>query len=186
MDIELIVAFAVLGFLVLSFFGSALRHTGARNAMIWALIFVGVTYVGSEWENVARSFVPQQATLVDGRIEVPKGRDNHFALTLVINNVPVDFLVDTGASQMVLTLEDARRVGLDPNNLAFIHTAFTANGEVATAPVRLDTVSLENIHDTRIWASVNSGEMERSLLGMSYLSQFESIEIRRDRLILSR
>lgn len=186
MDIGLIIALAILALLTLSFLGSALRHSGARNAMIWALIFVGVTVVASEWDTVSRAFVPQQATLVDGRIEVPKGRDNHFHLTLHINDVPVEFLVDTGASQMVLTLDDAQRVGFNPEELAFIQTAFTANGEVATAPVRLDTVRLENISDTRVRASVNSGDMDKSLLGMSYLSQFDSIEIRRDRLILSR
>ncbi len=186
MDIGLIIALAILALLTLSFFGSALRHDGARNAMIWGLIFVGVTVVASEWDNVSRAFVPQQTTLVDGRIEVPKSRDNHFHLTLTINNTPVDFLVDTGASQMVLTLEDATRVGLNPDDLAFIQTAYTANGAVATAPVRLDTVSLGPIEDTRVRASVNSGSMEKSLLGMSYLSRFESIEIRQDRLILSR
>ncbi len=186
MDIGLIIAIAVMGLLTLSFIGSALRHSGLRNALIWGLIFVGVTVVASEWDTVSRAFIPKQTTLVDGRVEVPKGRDNHFHLTLEINNVPVDFLVDTGASQMVLTLEDAARIGLDVDTLAFIQTAFTANGEVATAPVRLDTVTLGEIQDTGLRASVNSGEMETSLLGMSYLSQFESIEIRRDRLILSR
>jgi aspartyl protease family protein len=87
---------------------------------------------------------------------------------------------------VVLTQEDAARVGLDPDNLPYIGTAFTANGEVATAPVRLDTVDLGEMRDTRVRASVNSGEMESSLLGMSYLSRFSSIEIRRDLLILSR
>ena len=104
----------------------------------------------------------------------------------MINNVPVDFLVDTGASQVVLTIDDAARVGLDPDSLAYIGTAFTANGEVATAPVRLDRVELGDMVDTRVRASVNSGQMESSLLGMSYLSRFESIEIRRDVLILNR
>ena len=186
MDIGLIVALAVLALLALSFFGSALRHKGARDAMIWSLIFVGVTVVASEWDTVSRAFVPRQTTLVDGRIEVPKARDNHFHLTLQINGIPVDFLVDTGATQMVLTLDDARRIGLDPDNLAFIQTAYTANGPVATAAVTLDEVVLGEIHDTRLRASVNSGEMDKSLLGMSYLGQFESIEIRRDRLILNR
>lgn len=186
METGLLVALALLALLALSLFGSLLRHETARNALIWGLIFIGVTVVASQWDSVSRAFVPQQTTLVDGRIEVPKGRDNHFHLTLDINGVPVDFLVDTGASQMVLTLEDAARVGLNPDELAFIHTAFTANGEVATAPVRLDTVELDQIRDTRVRASVNSGEMDKSLLGMSYLSRFDSIEIRQDRLILSR
>lgn len=178
-----------LGFLILlgfSFLGSILNHGGLRNALIWGLILLGFIGVANNWDTISRDFGPTQAAFIDGRIEVGKGPDNHFRLTLRINNVPIEFLVDTGASQVVLTQADAARAGLDPDNLAYIGTAFTANGEVATAPVRLDRVELGDIVDTRVRASVNSGEMETSLLGMSYLSRFESIEIRQNLLILNR
>ena len=98
----------------------------------------------------------------------------------------MDFLVDTGASQVVLNQEDAARIGLNPDTLNYSGIAQTANGEVATAPVRLDRVELGEIKDIRVIASVNSGQMESSLLGMSYLSRFKSIEIHRDILILNR
>jgi len=166
MDTGQIIALGFLALLVISFVSSLLAHGGLRNAAIWALIVLGF--------------------ITDTQIEVPKGADNHFRLTLIINGVPIEFLVDTGASQVVLTQADAARVGLNPDDLPYIGTAFTANGEVATAPVRLDTVELGNLRDTRVRASVNSGDMDTSLLGMSYLSRFESIEIRRDTLILSR
>lgn len=178
-----------LGFLILlgfSLLASILHNSALRNALIWGLIFVGIWGVTSNWDDISRDFSQQQATFTDTTIEVPKGRDNHFRLTLRINNVPVDFLVDTGASQVVLNQNDAARVGLDPDRLAYIGTAYTANGEVATAPVRLDKVQLGEMTDTRVRASVNSGQMESSLLGMSYLGRFESIEIRRDVLILNR
>ncbi|MCF2872647.1 TIGR02281 family clan AA aspartic protease [Octadecabacter sp. G9-8] len=178
-----------LGFLILlgfSLLGSILHNGALRNALIWGLIFIGMFGVANNWDDISRDFTQQQTTFTDATIEVPKGRDNHFRMTLRINNVPVDFLVDTGASQVVLTQDDAARIGLDPDRLAYIGTAFTANGEVATAPVRLDKVQLGDITDTRIRASVNSGQMESSLLGMSYLSRFESIEIRQDLLILNR
>ncbi|MEM6388759.1 MAG: TIGR02281 family clan AA aspartic protease, partial [Pseudomonadota bacterium] len=108
----------------------------------------------------------------------------HFHATLEINGVPVRMVVDTGASELVLTQEDARRVGLEPENLAFTGRAFTANGPVETAPVRLDTVVLGGLETRGVRAVVNGGEMFDSLLGMSYLSQFESIEIRGRELIL--
>lgn len=186
MELGQMVGIALLVILALSLLGSALRSNGFRNALIWALIFLGVTGVVSNWDAISRDFVPQQATMTDTRIEVVKGRDNHFRLTLEINGVDVDFLVDTGASQVVLTQADAARIGFDPDALPYIQTAFTANGEVATSPVRLDTVRLGDITDTRVRASVNSGEMSSSLLGMSYLGRFDSIEIRQDRLILNR
>ncbi len=186
MDTEQIIALGLLVVIGLSLLGSILSHGGLRNALIWVLIFGSLTALSSQWDQIAGQFVPRQATFTEGRVEVPKGPDNHFHLTLRINNVPVDFLVDTGATQVVLTREDAARVGLNPDTLAFIGTAFTANGEVATAPVRLDRVELGDIVDTRVRASVNSGEMDGSLLGMSYLSRFDSIEITRDTLILTR
>lgn len=186
MDTSQIIALGFLALLGVSFLGSLLAHGGLRNAAIWALILFGFIGVANNWDDISRDFAPQQATFTDTQIEVAKGPDNHFRLTLRINGVPIDFLVDTGASQVVLTQADAARVGLDPDNLPYIGTAFTANGEVATAPVRLDTVELGDIRDTRIRASVNSGDMDMSLLGMSYLSRFESIEIRRDTLFLNR
>ncbi|MEL6959254.1 MAG: TIGR02281 family clan AA aspartic protease [Pseudomonadota bacterium] len=157
-----------------------------RNALMWGVIFGGILLLSSERDSLQSSFLVPQASYDVETVEVFKARDNHFHLTLEINNVPVDFLVDTGASDMVLTQADAARIGLDPDNLAYIYTAYTANGEVAIAPVRLDTVDLGDIRDTNVRASVNGGQMEGSLLGMSYLSRFESIEIRQDRLILTR
>ncbi|MEN8918645.1 MAG: TIGR02281 family clan AA aspartic protease [Octadecabacter sp.] len=187
LDAGQLIALAFLIILGLSLLGSILNNsTQLRNALIWIAIFGGMFMFSSQLDTASSTFVQRDPTFIGSRIEVPKGRDNHFRLTLRINGVPVDFLIDTGASQVVLTQEDAARVGLDPDTLAFIGTAFTANGEVATAPVRLDTVDLGDMRDTRVRASVNSGDMEGSLLGMSYLSRFESIEIRRDVLILNR
>lgn len=186
MPLGQLIGIGLLVLLALSLLGSALSHNGLRNAMIWGLIFLGVTGVVSNWDAISRDFAPQQTTFTDTRVQVPIGADNHFRLTLQINGVDVDFLVDTGASQVVLTKADAARIGLDPDTLPYTGTAMTANGEVATAPVRLDTVQLGDITDTWVRASVNSGEMDLSLLGMSYLNRFESIEIRPDRLILNR
>lgn len=169
--------------MVLSIFRSS---TQLRNALLWVVIFLGFIGISRNWDTIQASFIQPGATISEGRIEVPIGPDNHFYLTLMINSVPVDFLIDTGASQVVLTQEDAARIGLDIDSLNFIGVALTANGEVATAPVRLDTVDLGGMRDRRVRASVNSGDMDNSLLGMSYLNRFESIEFRRDVLILNR
>jgi aspartyl protease family protein len=107
-------------------------------------------------------------------------------MTLDINDVPVKFVVDTGASDMVLTLKDAERVGLNRADLQFFGRAMTANGEVRIAPVRLDKVSVGGLSDMRVSASVNEGEMTQSLLGMSYLQRWDRIEIVGDELILTR
>jgi aspartyl protease family protein len=64
--------------------------------------------------------------------------------------------------------------------------AQTANGTVRMAPVRLDTVTVGDVSARNIQAVVNGGELRQSLLGMRYLNLFSSIEIKQDRMILTR
>ena len=76
--------------------------------------------------------------------------------------------------------------GIDIDRLIYSGRATTANGEVRTASVRLDEVALAGAVDRDLRAVVNGGEMRESLLGMSYLSRFERIEIAEGRLVLER
>ena len=119
-------------------------------------------------------------------IEVPRAPDGHYYLIMEINEVPVRFVVDTGASDMVLAEQDAIRAGVDMDRLIFSGRALTANGMVETAPVRLDQVALEGVVDTGVRAVVNAGQMEESLLGMAYLDRFDRIAIADGQLVLTR
>ena len=157
-----------------------------QQGAIWALIFVGVIGAYGLWEDIQRDVTTRQAIISETQIEVPRSADGHYYLTLDVNDVPLRFVVDTGASQVVLSQADARRIGLDPETLGFFREASTANGMVRTAPVVLDRVSLGQITDSQLPAVVNGGDMEDSLLGMTYLGRFARIEIAGDRLVLSR
>ncbi len=185
-------SFIFLALLGVAILGSYIAHSRLKGsqmlqqAMIWVLIFVGAIAAAGLWQDMKGDLTLTQATISDNMIEVPRGRDGHFHLDLQINGVTVPFLVDTGATQVVLTRADAARVGLDPAELNFIGTAFTANGEVRIAPVVLERVALGPIEDRNLRATVNSGQMEQSLLGMAYLNRFERIEIQNDRLLLTR
>ena len=157
-----------------------------QQGAIWALIFVGVIGAYGLWEDIQRDVTTRQAIISETQIEVPRSADGHYYLTLDVNDVPLRFVVDTGASQVVLSQTDARRIGLDPETLGFFREASTANGMVRTAPVVLDRVSLGQITDSQLPAVVNGGDMADSLLGMTYLGRFARIEIAGDRLVLSR
>jgi len=98
----------------------------------------------------------------------------------------VEFVVDTGATDVVLTREDAQRAGIDLASLAYTGRAMTANGMVRTASARVDEISLGDTRDTGLRVSINEGEMPQSLLGMTYLRRFSRIEIANDTLILTR
>lgn len=159
----------------------------AQQLMIWALIFLGVIAAYGLWDDIRTTVVPQQAVLSDdGQIRVPRARDGHYYLTLQVNDQPVEFLVDTGASDMVLNADTAERLGIDPSALSYFGRAMTANGEVRTARVTLDTVALGPITDRDVSAWVNEGALAQSLLGMGYLQRFSGFEIRNNELILTR
>ena len=158
----------------------------AQQAAVWGLIFVGIAAGYGLWSDI-RAQAPRQTVFADsGAVEVPRAPDGHYYLTLDIAGTLVRFLVDTGASEVVLTAQDARRVGIDPDSLNYLGQATTANGIVRTARVRLEDVRLGETVEPRLAASVTEGEMETSLLGMTYLGRFSRIEIAGDRLILTR
>ena len=158
-----------------------------QQVAAWGLIFLGVIAVIGIWDDISRTVRPTQAVIAEtGRIEVPRAPDGHYYMTLGINGAPVTFMVDTGASEMVLSAADALRAGIDLDGLAFTGRAMTANGVVRTAPVRLDTVELGPHLDRDLRAWVNSGDMEQSLLGMTYLQRWRHIEIADGALVLTR
>jgi aspartyl protease family protein len=158
-----------------------------QQALAWALIFAGALAVVALWDDIRGALMPQQSVFADkGRIELPRAADGHYYLTAEVNGAPVRFTVDTGATEIVLSQKDAAAAGIDTGALAYVGRAFTANGEVRTAPVRLDSLAIGAIRDTRLRAFVNEGEMDGSLLGMSYLQRYSKIEITGGALTLTR
>lgn len=156
-----------------------------RTAAAWCLIFIGVMAGYGLWNDLRTEIAPQQMVSDAGMIEVPRAADGHYYLTLDINGTPVQFLADTGATNMVLSARDARRVGIDLDDLVYLGTAQTANGTVRTARVELPSVMLGPYADRDFSAWVNQGEMSDSLLGMEYLSLYR-VEIAGNRMILRR
>ncbi|NNE86999.1 MAG: TIGR02281 family clan AA aspartic protease [Silicimonas sp.] len=156
-----------------------------KMSISWGLIFLGTIAAIGLWDDTSRTFSPRQSMLEGGaRIEVPRDPSGHFNLVVEVNGVPVDFLVDTGATDVVLTMEDAARVGLNPQELAFIGSARTANGTVRTASARVDNLRLGKLSFDNARVSINGGEMDQSLLGMSFLGRVGRLEIANNMLIL--
>ena len=115
---------------------------------------------------------------------IERSPDGHFYVDAQVNHASIRFLVDTGASMVVLTGEDARRAGVFVNPGDFTGMAQTANGEVKLAPVTLGRVRIGTLEARNVEAAVNGGPMNVSLLGQSYLKQLRSFSVEGDRLIL--
>ncbi len=119
------------------------------------------------------------------QIIIKMSQGNHFFANIAINGVNVRFMIDTGASDLVLSPRDARRVGIDLSDLHFNKMYQTANGKVYGASVILDYLEFGSFSMKNVKASVNSADMGTSLLGMSFLRNFQSYEFSRDQLILT-
>lgn len=189
-DTANLVYLIVLGCAIMIWFFAANRESlgkTVQQAAVWGLIFIGVIAAIGLWDDISATVSPRQSINAEqGRIELPRSPDGHYYLAAEVNGAPVRFVVDTGASDIVLSREDAIAAGLHPDGLNFTGQASTANGVVRTAPVRLDSIAAGGISDRDVRAVVNSGELRESLLGMGYLERFTSVQITGGTLVLQR
>lgn len=156
-----------------------------HQAAIWGVIFLGAVAIAGLWPAIQRATGRAEPMMTAAGIEVPVAPDGHFYVTALVNGAKVRFVVDTGASTIVLTQDDARRAGFDTAALVFLGSARTANGTVSIAPVKIDSFDLAGQVDRNVAAAINGGRLDTSLLGMSYLSGYE-VTLSRDLLILKR
>ncbi len=111
-------------------------------------------------------------------------QQGHVVLDGVVNGAPVRFLVDTGATMVVLTLKDAAAAGFGRNDLVFSMRTSTANGVARAAPVRLREVRIGQFSADEVPAAV-AENLGISLLGQSFLMRLDSYEMREGVLTLN-
>jgi aspartyl protease family protein len=118
--------------------------------------------------------LPQLARM----IEIRAGDHGHYVTTASIEHMPVSVLVDTGASKVALSYEDAERIGIKPFSLRFDQPVATANGVVEAAAVTLRRIEIDNVivHDVDGMV-LPQGAMRGTLLGMSFLSRLSGFRM---------
>lgn len=119
----------------------------------------------------------------DGAVELERSGDGHFYADVRINGAPVHALIDTGASGIALSRDDARSAGLAVSVGMNDVIGKGADGDVRGEFVRLDKINLGHKSVTGMNAVVlNSGE--QSLLGQDFLAKFDSVEIHGNTMVL--
>ncbi len=163
------------------------------SALVTAVLAsVGVISIDNRMhESSAAASAPPVAMTVDtpagadSRITaIPKSGDGHFWATALVNEKAVRFLVDTGATEVVLTPADAHRLGYDATNLTYDQKVITANGQTLAALVTLTTVGVGRSEISNVDALVVKDGLSTSLLGMSYLGRLSRIEATPSSLVL--
>ena len=159
------------------------RRSGITMLVIaWLLVFGLVYWYFSGWEQ--RQFNPNPQALVQqqsGELVLQRNHDGHYVADGKINGAKVTFLLDTGATQVSLSSQLARRLGL---KLGAAITLNTANGRVVGYQTRLANVRLGPIEMHDVSAVVSDGmDSQTVLLGMSFLRRLEFTQ-RNEHLIL--
>lgn len=101
-----------------------------------------------------------------------------------VNSGTVRFLVDTGASSVALTLNDARRAGVNVQTLNYTTPVDTANGRTMAATVTLKEIRIGGIRVRNVRALVLKEGLHISLLGMTFLGELQKVEATPSQLIL--
>ncbi|MEM1377686.1 MAG: TIGR02281 family clan AA aspartic protease [Pseudomonadota bacterium] len=122
----------------------------------------------------------------DGAITVTLSRINrHFQTLADVNGSNQPFIIDTGASTVVLTYENARDAGFDVSSLAFVVPVYTANGTTRAAPIVIDELAIGDISRRNVRAMVaQQDDLFQNLLGMTFLDRLAGYDVRGSRMIL--
>jgi aspartyl protease family protein len=159
---------------------------------IWSFIaFIGVVLYAYRFEfsdfknRILVEINPSKAVVNQGEeIIINISQDGHFYLDTKINNVQIRFMIDTGASDIVLNQDDAKKIGINLTRLNFNKRYETANGTVFGASLTLPEIEISGIIFKDVAVSINGGKLDVSLLGMDFLRNFKRYEFFQDKLIL--
>jgi aspartyl protease family protein len=163
-----------------------------RNVLIW-LAVGGVLLIGFSFQNELQELgVRLRSNLVPGypvqtgarELTLSEGQGGHFQVYGTVNGARVAFMIDTGATDIVLDPSDAKRLGIDVESLKFDRPFGSANGIGYGARTVVDSLSVGPIAFSNVEIFVNKTDIGTSLLGMAFLKRLKSYSVSGGKLIL--
>lgn len=170
--------------IIIGAMGTALALAAANKDAVYQAI--GLSPAAKPTQTVQTveakpAITPQSGSVVS----IPKSRsDGQFWTDARVNHGHVKFLVDTGASSVALTLNDAKKAGIRPRDLTYNVPIATAGGRNMAAYVELKSISVGAITLRNVQALVVPEGLHTSLLGMTYLGQLQKVEATPNALLL--
>ena len=152
---------------------------------IWLIIFI-IIIIGYSYKSnfqdlgyrlIANIIPSLGASNKDGSMSFFANDRGHFQISALVNDKKIDFLVDTGATFVSLTKKDATKIGINIDSLQFNLPTNTANGQTFVAYVKIDSIKIGNITVKNVQGTVSHSLLDKSLLGMSFLSKLSNFTI---------
>jgi aspartyl protease family protein len=170
-------------------------------ALRWVLLCCGIALLGAGLLDRVMGPLPDRATQAGSEARAAASAERvsnpppnsivyaanergHVILNAAVNGAPIRMLVDTGASLVTLSPEDARAAGIAPGELVYRGRVNTANGVARMAPVTLREVRIDQLSIYDVPAAVMEN-LTGSLLGMSFLSRLQGYEMRDGKLTIN-
>ncbi|MEO0411821.1 MAG: TIGR02281 family clan AA aspartic protease [Pseudomonadota bacterium] len=126
----------------------------------------------------------KSAPVIGRKYQVERENDGHFYLNASVEGRPIRFMVDSGASHVMLTSQDAKRLGRFIKKQDLVHEFHTANGVNMAAKVTLSLLRIGGRDFAKVDAYVFPDGLSISLLGQSVLSRFAAVEMRQQQMEL--
>jgi aspartyl protease family protein len=167
-----------------------------RNVAILAVICLSVLFFmdfssgpqAGQQSGLDKAQTPDNGSAFSGpasELQLRANAAGNFIVKGEINGTTILFIVDTGASKVSLSPQDAQRIGFRDHQLDFTEQFSTANGIVRGAPVTLRRLRIGRIEMYDVEASVHDSPMRISLLGMTFLSRLDSYEVQGDKMTMA-
>jgi aspartyl protease family protein len=184
--LHLISSLIILAYLGLHIFSRRFQVKQAvKDALVWvgigAMLLIGYQYKDQLKEQL---FPTKGQQHNGGEVRFRLSDNNHFFIDARLNGYPVRFLVDSGASRVIVSRSIAEKTGIVTEGLTFNQPTMTANGLVMSAPVKFGKLEVGPIVLYDVAGAVVENNLNEPLLGMSFLNRLSSWRVEGDTLIL--
>ena len=163
-----------------------------RTALAWVAIFavfiVGFSYqneILAVWNRVSGEVTGANEQFIDGdMLRIRQSADGHFWVNATVNELPVRFLIDSGATTTAMTLQTARVAGIEISESPFPVILTTANGTVSAKRGTIQSLRIGSMVARELPVVVAEEFGDSNVIGMNFLSKLRSWRVEGAEMVL--
>jgi aspartyl protease family protein len=163
-----------------------------KSLLIWLILFATILILYSYKQNLKNIYYQVMTNIAPGKFII--AQDNTFTIKAningqyhiqaLVNNYPVDFLIDTGASMVSIPVNLAKKIGFNTDNLKYNQIFSTANGNILCATTYNNIIRIVDFSVNKVSISICPNELSTPLLGMNFLQYLKKISVENEEMIL--